>query len=124
MKSMTRQHGITLISWLVILMVIGFFITLGLRLAPIYMQFYTVKSVVTALPEEPLIGRKTVGEIRSMLDKRLEMNGIEFLKRDDIKISRSKGVTTVVVRYEARKPMVANVDIVVSFNESVTLNAN
>jgi hypothetical protein len=124
MKFMARQRGITMISWLVILMVIGFFIMLGLRLAPIYMQNYTVKNIMTDLQQEPLISRKPVGEIRQMLQRRFDINGIDTLDRDNIKISRSGGETTVEVSYETRQHIAGNVDVVVTFNESLKLIAN
>ena len=124
MKSMARQHGITMISWLVILMVVGFFIMLGLRLAPIYMQNYTVKNIMTDLQQEPLISRKPVSEIRNMLQRRFDINGIDTLDRENIKINRSGGVTSVEVTYETRQHIAGNVDVVVTFNESINLIAN
>ena len=125
MNSMVRQQrGATLITWLVIFMMIGFFIMLGLRLAPIYMQNYTVKNIIEDLQTEPMIGRKPVGEIRQMLLRRFDINGIRELGRDNVKISRSGGTTKVEVAYETRQHIVANVDVVVTFNESLDLIAN
>ena len=125
MNSMVRQQrGATLITWLVIFMMIGFFIMLGLRLAPIYMQNYTVKNIIEGLQTEPMIGRKPVGEIRQMLLRRFDINGIRELGRDNVKISRSGGTTKVEVAYETRQHIVANVDVVVTFNESLDLIAN
>jgi hypothetical protein len=119
-----RQRGITLITWLVIFMVIGFFIMLGLRLAPIYMHNYSVKNIITDLQKEPLISRKPVGEIRTMLMRRFDINGIEDLGRDNIKITRTGGTTKVEVVYETRQHIAGNVDVVVMFNESIDLIAN
>jgi hypothetical protein len=124
MKSMHRQRGLTLISWLVVFMVIGFFIMLGLRLGPIYMHNYSVKNIMADLQQEPLISRKPVGEIRQMLMRRFDINGIENLGRDNIKISRSGGTTKVEVVYETRQHIAGNVDVVVTFNESLELIAN
>ena len=119
-----KQSGLTLITWLIIFMMIGFFIMLGLRLAPIYMQNYTVKNIVTDLQKEPLISRKPVGEIRKMLINRFDINGIENLGRDNIKITRTGGTTKVEVVYETRQHIAGNVDVVVMFNESIDLIAN
>jgi len=124
MKSLHRQRGLTLISWLVMFMVIGFFIMLGLRLGPIYMQNYSVKNIMADLQQEPLISRKPVGEIRQMLMRRFDINGIRNLGRDNIKISRSGGKTKVEVAYETRQHIAGNVDVVVTFNESLDLIAN
>jgi hypothetical protein len=119
-----KQRGLTLITWLIILMMIGFFIMLGLRMAPIYMQNYTVKNIVTDLQKEPLISRKPPGEIRKMLMRRFDINGIENLGRENIKITRSGGTTKVEIVYETRRHIAGNVDVVVMFNESLDLIAN
>jgi hypothetical protein len=121
---MQRQQGLTMISWLLIFMVMGFFIMLGLRMGPIYMQNYMVKNIMQELQQEPLISRKPLIEIRKMLQRRFDINGIENLKREHIKISRAGGETTVAVVYEVRQPIVGNVDVVVSFNETLELIAN
>jgi hypothetical protein len=125
MNSMARQQqGLTLITWLVILMMVGFFIMLGLRLAPIYIQNYTVKNILTDLQQEPLVSRKPAGEIRQMLLNRFDINGISTLGREDIQIRRSGGKTDIKVVYETRQHVVGNVDVVVMFNESIELIAN
>jgi hypothetical protein len=123
-STLRRQQGLTLISWLVILMMVGFFIMLGLRLAPVYMQNYTVKNILTDLQQEPLISRKPPGEIRQMLLRRFDINGIENLGRENIKVSRAGGKTKVEVAYETRQHIAGNVDVVVTFNESLDLIAN
>ncbi|MGD8589847.1 MAG: DUF4845 domain-containing protein [Chromatiales bacterium] len=119
-----KQQGLTLITWLVIFMMIGFFILLGLRLGPIYLQNYTVKNIITDLQQEPLVSRKPVGEIRQMLLSRFDINGIRDLNRKNIKLSRSGGTTKIEVVYETRQHVVGNVDVVVMFNDSIELTAN
>ena len=125
MNSMPRQQqGLTLITWLLILMMVGFFVMLGLRLGPIYLQNYTVKNIMTDLQEEPLVSRKTVGEIRQMLLRRFDINGIRSLGRENIKIVRAGGKTKVEVAYEVRQHIAGNVDVLVTFNDAIELIAN
>jgi chaperonin GroEL (HSP60 family) len=125
MHSMVRQQqGLTLFTWLVIFMMIGFFVLLGLRLAPVYMQNYSVKNIMADLQQEPLVSRKPMGEIRQMLLRRFDINGIRDLGRENIKLSRSGGKTKVQVMYETRQHIAGNVDVVVMFNESLELTAN
>lgn len=121
---MKKQHGMTMISWLVILAVIGFFIMIGLRIGPVYMEHYTIKNILESIQNEPLISRKPVGEIRMMLLKRLDINNIRDLNREHIKIRRAGGVTTIEIDYEKRRPIAGNLDVIMMFNESVELIAN
>lgn len=121
---MKRQRGLTMISWLVILTVIGFFIMVGLRVGPVYMEHYSVKNIVQSLEQEPFISRKPVGEIRKMLLRRFDINSIRNVTRDHLKIRRSGGVTTIEIGYEQRRPIAGNMDVIMTFNESIELVAN
>lgn len=124
MHCIKKQQGLTFISWLVVLTMVGFFIMVGMRVAPTYLQNYTVKNVMASLEKEPLISRKPVSEIRSMLMKRFDMNNVRNLDRDQIKIQRSGGVTTINIEYEERKPVVGNMDVIMTFKNSAELIAN
>ncbi len=119
-----RQRGLTMISWLVVLMVIGFFIMVGLRVVPVYLEHYTVKNVLKSLEEEPFISRKPVSEIRKILVKRFGINNVRSINRDHIKIRRSSGVTTIELNYEQRRPIAGNMDVIMTFSESLELVAN
>ena len=124
MNLMKRQGGLTMISWLVIFVVIGFFIMVGVRVAPVYMENYSIKNILQSLQSEPFLARKPMGEIRQLLLKRMDINHIGNFDRENIKIRRSGGVTTINISYEERRPVFGNMDVVMTFNDSVELVAN
>ncbi len=124
MQRRNRQQGMTFISWLVILVVAGFMVMIGIKITPVYLEHYSVKESLESLKHEPLISRKPVGDIRKMLFRRLEINNIRSLSKDEVTIKRSGGVTTISVSYEERKPIIGNLSLVMSFNDSIELIAN
>ena len=124
MLTRKRQQGLTFISWLVILVVIGFFVLIALKVTPVYMEHFSVKAALESLKNEPLISRKPVSEIRKMLNRRLDMNSIYSLTKDQILIDRRGGVTTVRIKYEERRNIVANMSLVMSFDDSIELISN
>ncbi len=124
MISLKNQHGLTMISWLLVLTMVGFFIMVGMKLAPVYLQNYTIRNILESVRKEILTSRKPVTEIRTMLSRRFDMNSIDNLKRENIKIRRSSGITTIEVNYEERRPIVGNLDAIMTFHESVELVAN
>lgn len=124
MQSLNRQRGLTFISWLVIIVVAGFLVMVGIKITPVYLEHFAVKKSLESLKSEPLISRKPVTEIRKMLMRRLDMNNIRFLGKDDIKISRASGVTKINIAYEERKPIVANMALVMTFDDSIELISN
>ena len=124
MKMQHRQRGMTGAGWLLVLVLIGFFSLLTIKLAPIYMQNYTIKTVLASLEEEPLITKKSVGEIRKMIKRRLKVNGVYEMDKDAITITRDGGVTTVDISYEVQENMAGNIDLLVFFSDSVELVSN
>jgi len=117
-----RQQGMTAIGWLLVLMVGGFFVLLVLKLGPIYMENYSIKTALLAVKNEPGVDQKNSREIRQMLMNRLDINYVTTLPRDAITISRKTGGNKWVdVDYEVRKHMLYNIDALVSFKESVEL---
>ena len=124
MKTQYRQRGMTGAGWLLVLFLIGFFSLLILKLATVYMENYTVKTVLASLEQEPLITKKSVTEIRKMIRRRMKVNGIYEFDKDAIKITRDGGVTTVEIDYEVQKNVAGNVDLLVFFSDSVELVSN
>jgi hypothetical protein len=124
MLTRKRQQGLTFISWLVILVVVGFFVLIALKVTPVYMEHFSVKAALESLKNEPLISRKPVSEIRKMLNRRLDMNSIYSLTKDQILIDRRGGVTTVRIKYEERRNIVGNMSLVMSFDDSIELISN
>ncbi len=124
LHGLKKQQGMTGLGWLTILFLIGFFAFLGVKIIPIYLENYQVKSVVKSLKQEPMITKKTVGEIRKLIKKRLKINSVYDLKKENIKIKKSGGLLTVEIAYEVRKPMLSNIFVVVSFSDKVELVSN
>lgn len=116
-----RQRGMTFISWLLVLGVAGFFATIALVLVPIYLEHYEVKFVLEQFGEDRELGKKSTGEIRDLMKRRLKINGVyDFNVKDNVKVTREKGRTTVRVKYEVRRTVVGNVDVVVHFDDAVS----
>lgn len=125
MKSMQhKQRGMTGTGWLVVLALIGFFSLLAIKLVPIYLEYYSVRTVLASLENEPLITQKSVAEIKKMVHRRLKVNGVYDVEKKGLKVKRQGGVTTVEMVYDVRKPMVGNVDVILSFSDKLELIAN
>jgi hypothetical protein len=124
MHNRKRQQGLTFISWLVILVVLGFMVMVVLKITPVYLEHYAVKASLESLKSEPLVSRKSITEIRTMLTRRLSINDVHGLSKDNIVIRRTGGVTTVTVKYEERKELVGNLSLVMTFDDSIELISN
>jgi hypothetical protein len=123
-KLVKKQRGMTAIGWLIVLGMLSFFVLLVLRLAPGYLEFYKVKSVMESLLQEPYLGSKTPMEIRNLLQRRIDVNAIDSITAKDVKIEQKNGKTTISTRYEVRVPIMGNVDAVSSFERSIEVVAH
>ena len=116
----SRQQGITLIGFLIVLAVGGFFAYLAMRLVPVYSEYYSVVTALKGLQQEPGMANQSPEEIREALFKRFDIGYVESVKREHVKISKDRGVV-VQVTYEVRRPLMYNIDFVASFDKSVDL---
>lgn len=117
MNRIGRQKGATAISWILIVALIGFLALMVLKIAPVYMNSFTVKSVLSDMEKEPSLGSKSLAEIISTLNKRLSVNMIDTIKRDDIYIENKKNTIILEIDYEVRRNLIGNIDFIVHFEE-------
>lgn len=118
MKNRHKQKGITGIGWLFVLVIIGFSALVVLKMTPMYLEYFSVKTSLDSLAKETLPG-KSKAEIRSMLMKRLDINDVDRVTKDDIEIIIRGGDVTVSIDYEAREDLVGNVGLIADFSYSI-----
>lgn len=111
-----KQQGVTLTSFLAILVVVGFTLFVGIKLLPMYQEFYAVKAAMKGVAEEPGSGNMDPARAQDMFFKRLDMSYSESVKPRDVKFERMAGGWKMKVSYEVRKPMMGNLDLVGRFD--------
>jgi Tfp pilus assembly major pilin PilA len=116
-----RQQGVTLIGWAIILGLIAFFVLLALRLTPSYMEYFAVKGVMDSLQEESKGAQLTPKEVRDLFDKRADVNAITVVTSKDLVFTNKGGKKVITLDYEARKPIMGNVDAVMTFHREAEL---
>jgi len=116
-----KQEGITLIGFLLGLAVVGFAAVMGMKIVPMYTEYYNISKALEGVANEAGLANKTNYEIKSALFKRLQTNYVRSVSDKDIKIVRKNGVR-VSVDYEVRKGLIANLDVVGRFDKEVVLS--
>jgi len=116
-----NQKGMTLLSFVVVLAVVGFFLYIGMKLFPMYQEFFAVRSAMKGIANEAGSGDMDPGKIRDMLFRRLDISYADHVKRDNVKIERVGEGWRLNVNYEVRVPLVANLDVVGNFDATQDL---
>ena len=115
------QRGITLIGFVIVLGLVGFFAYIAMKLVPMYSEYYSVKQALKGLQAEPGIANRDPGKIQDLFFRRLYISYAENVKPEHVKIERVDGGWTMSVDYEVRKPLMANLDVVGKFSTSEQL---
>ena len=124
MKGLRKQRGMTAIGWIIVLGLIAFFTLLILRLAPLYLEYSKVSSVLESLHNEPGITRQSKAEIQRLISRRFEINDVRNVDPKIAEIESRNNRLTVTLEYERRTNMLGNIDLVVTFDKSVEVIAN
>lgn len=119
MSKLSRQSGMTLIGFLLMFMLIGFFTLLTLKLVPIYLEHYKIVSSLEALKSDPDLATRPKEEILKTLEKRWDINMVNRVTTQDVKITKQGGRLTVQIAYEAVEHIMGNVDVLVTFDDSI-----
>lgn len=118
-----NQGGMTLTSFVMVAAVVGFFLFIGMKLFPMYQEFYSVKSALKGMAAEPDIANQDVGAIKDKFFKRMDINYSTNVKPENVRIENKGNGQTVYVSYEVRVPMVYNLDIVGKFDAEQALGS-
>jgi hypothetical protein len=116
-----RQRGIGMVGVLVGLGVAALLLTLGVRLAPPYMQFLTVRSAMNDLSEDADLQGKGRAEVMSKLGRRLEVNSVDDLPAGAFSIEQKDNGRQLVAAYEVRVHLLSNIDAVLVFDHRAPL---
>jgi hypothetical protein len=117
-----RQQGFTFISLIFILGLIVFFVVLGLKIGPIYLDHSKVVSTLSELKRTPGIEEQSESEIRKSLSKHFDMNYVNDVTQENITIARHENYLKVVIEYEVVKNIVGNLSVLVAFNDVMEIN--
>ena len=121
MKTMNTQRGMTLTSFLTVLIVVGFFLYIGMKLFPMYQEYSAVRSAMKSLANEPGVGSMEPARIQELFFKRLYINYSDNVKPANVKFDRRDNGWTLKVNYEVRRPLVGNLDVVGKFDSTQDL---
>ncbi|SEK75311.1 protein of unknown function [Pseudoxanthomonas sp. GM95] len=113
-----KQSGITLIGFLIVLSVVGFAAYVGMKLFPMYEEYYSLKMAAKGLADEPGSASMDPAKLQDLLFRRLDINYSESVKPQDVKFKRIDAGWNMHVQYEVRKPLVGNLDVVGKFEVS------
>src|SRR5215469_1043641 len=121
MSKRKYQGGLTMITWILLISMIGFIGLFAFKLIPIYMDYSTINSALTTVVKNVTPG-ESPAQVKLAIDNIFDVNSVNTVKVDDVGIkpgAEGKGVV-LSLDYDARTNFVANIDLVVHFEKTYT----
>ena len=116
-----KQRGMTMMSWLVVLGLVVFFLLIGIKMVPTYLENYSIKHALENMEADRQVRSMSLAEMKKSFMKRLKINNVYEFDQSAITIKKEKFGTSFTVNYEVRKPVAGNVSIVMVFSESAMI---
>ena len=122
-KSIKKQKGMTMISWVVVLAFVGFQFMLAIKIVPVFAEDHTIKSIWRGLENDVALVGLPPKKIRKTIAKKMKMNNVYGFDMSAVKIKKSKGYYIVTTEYEPRGNVIGPLDYIVTFKHEAKIKA-
>ena len=118
-NNLSRQRGISSAGVLLIAVLLGLFFTVGLKVGPLYVDHNLITGLCQDLIDNGEANGITVTEVRDRISSTLRINNVTDFDLNSIRTRKENGEAIITVAYEKRVPLIANLDIIATFDESL-----
>lgn len=112
-----RQSGMSVLGILGILLMLGFFAMCIIRMTPPYMEYLSVKRIVSEIAMDQDLAEAPNADIRKKIANLFNMNQVYLLKPSEVEVFSKKGKTYIDANYEVRQPVMWRIDSVLKFDD-------
>ena len=116
-----KPRGMTLMSFVMVLIVVGFFALVIMKLFPMYSEYFNLKGVMEEYAAQPNSASIPPAQMHTDLNRRFGIAYVSSVKKEHIKLVREGGVSKLNIAYEVRVPLFGNLDVVGKFDHTVDL---
>lgn len=117
-SNIKKQKGATFLGMAIIAGLLIFVAIIGMKMAPAYIEFMSVKKVLRAMSQDSL-GTMSKKEIKDSYVRRASIDDIKSVTPADLVIEKDEtGATVVSAQYKVIKPIIGNVSVILDFSAS------
>ncbi|QIL20981.1 DUF4845 domain-containing protein [Thermomonas sp. HDW16] len=111
-----KQSGMTMLGFLITLAVVMFFLFCGMKLFPMYTEFYSVKKALASIASDPGSANASKDKIRALFSRHIQIDYVSVIKPEMLRIESTDTGYNLVMDYERRTPLFANLDVIAKFH--------
>lgn len=124
MRNRKTQKGMTMWSLLFVLAVLGFFLFLGFKLFPPYLDDFKVKSALDSLAKQSDVGALSKAAMTESLRRRFDIDNIHGVDVGKYLAVETRGRTKMIrLNYQAVVPLMFNVSALLEFEHAREVRA-
>ena len=111
-----KQSGMTRLGFLTTLAVVMFSLYCGMKIVPMYTEFYSVKKALASIANEQNAQITSKDKIRALFARHMQIDYVSVVKPEMLKIESTDTGYNMLMDYERRTPLFANLDVVAKFH--------
>lgn len=112
---MRTQHGLSLVGLLMVSAIVVVVALIGFKLLPAYIEYFTIKRVVTDLANGVEVRGGTVRDVQAAFSRRAQIDGITSVGPDDLEVVKQGDGFEVAANYRVEVPLFGNVSACIDF---------
>jgi hypothetical protein len=120
-RSQHQQRGMTTAGLLIMISFVGLFVYAGIRLLPVYLEYFNVIKSIEGLKSDVEQGPPAM---RNALEKRFDIEDIKSINYKEVEITKEGGGYVAHASYDAQTAFVGNIGFVVHFDKTVVLSGS
>ncbi|MBV2134710.1 DUF4845 domain-containing protein [Pseudomonas sp. MAP12] len=123
MKFARSQKGLSMLSWLVVLCVVGFLASTAFKVLPHYFDFFALQKTITGVEAEKALDIRSPAEFYEHVRRANQVNSIDLDLRKALEVRMENNEFYAHLKYEKREPLIENLDLVVHFDREYRVRA-
>ncbi|MEI2772839.1 MAG: DUF4845 domain-containing protein [Candidatus Competibacter sp.] len=116
------QRGMTVIGMLLLLIVIAFVVLIAMKVVPMYIQYFSIKSTIESIRKEPQLAQMSTQDIQNAIQKRFDIGYVDNITARDLKIRNENRGRVLDLEYQDERELFYGLSILLKANESIPLN--
>ena len=117
-----KQRGITLMGFIMVAAVAGFFALIGFKLFPAYSEYSAVIQAMKSVAAQPGADKMELTDLQRALQKRFDVGYVDTVSAKQATVIKDKGPVQLNLSYEYRAALFYNLDYVAKFDYTVNLS--
>ncbi|HXC59094.1 MAG TPA: DUF4845 domain-containing protein [Steroidobacteraceae bacterium] len=118
-----RQKGVTFIGWLFLLAPLAVLVYCGIRLTPVYLNYFAVTKSMNQVASEykGAEGAVNVTEVHNALQRRWDVDSINYPEVKTITVAREGEKWMLEANYEDEVKVFSGISLLVHFDKKVAV---